>query len=99
MQQKIIKTKRYYILIYIYQLYITKFICRWFDKSFNLITTKDGWAGLNFEHAWGDGVAVMRFFNDIDRESKARQWSTDLQPKSPMLKPVRLGNRITQGFI
>nr|XP_050847031.1 carnitine O-palmitoyltransferase 2, mitochondrial [Vespula vulgaris] len=38
---------------------------RWFDKSFCLIVTKDGYAGLNFEHSWGDGVAVLRFFNDV----------------------------------
>lgn len=38
---------------------------RWFDKSICLITTKDGYAGLNFEHSWGDGVAVLRFFNNV----------------------------------
>lgn len=25
-------------------------------------------AALNFEHAWGDGVAVMRYFNDVAKE-------------------------------
>ena len=35
---------------------------RWFDKSFSLIITKDGFAGLNFEHSWGDGVAILRYF-------------------------------------
>ena len=38
---------------------------RWFDKSFSLIITKDGYAGLNFEHSWGDGVAIMRYFQVI----------------------------------
>nr|CAB3233598.1 carnitine O-palmitoyltransferase 2, mitochondrial [Phallusia mammillata] len=38
---------------------------RWFDKSFSLIVSSNGEVGLNFEHAWGDGVAVMRFFNEI----------------------------------
>ncbi|KAI4502095.1 hypothetical protein M0802_002777, partial [Mischocyttarus mexicanus] len=37
----------------------------WFDKSFCLIVTKDGYAGLNFEHSWGDGVSVLRYFNDV----------------------------------
>lgn len=37
---------------------------RWFDKSFSLIVTKDGHAAINFEHSWGDGVAILRFFND-----------------------------------
>lgn len=35
---------------------------RWFDKSFSLIVAGDGLAGLNFEHSWGDGVAVLRYF-------------------------------------
>lgn len=34
---------------------------RWFDKSFSLIVSKDGYAGINFEHSWGDGVAVLRY--------------------------------------
>ncbi|KOC68074.1 Carnitine O-palmitoyltransferase 2, mitochondrial, partial [Habropoda laboriosa] len=39
---------------------------RWFDKSFSLIVTKDGFAGINFEHSWGDGVAVLRFLKDVN---------------------------------
>jgi len=35
---------------------------RWFDKSFSLIVSKDGYGGINFEHSWGDGVAVLRYF-------------------------------------
>lgn len=42
---------------------------RWFDKSFSLIFTKDGVGGVNFEHSWGDGVAVLRYFQDIYKES------------------------------
>ncbi|XP_030036332.2 carnitine O-palmitoyltransferase 2, mitochondrial [Manduca sexta] len=42
---------------------------RWFDKSFSLILTKDGVSGINFEHSWGDGVAVLRFFQDIYNET------------------------------
>ncbi|CAK8671477.1 unnamed protein product [Clavelina lepadiformis] len=38
---------------------------RWFDKSISLIISGNGEAAINFEHAWGDGVAVMRFFNEI----------------------------------
>lgn len=37
---------------------------RWFDKSFSIIITKDGHGAINFEHSWGDGVAILRFFND-----------------------------------
>ncbi|GFY40144.1 carnitine O-palmitoyltransferase 2, mitochondrial [Trichonephila inaurata madagascariensis] len=42
---------------------------RWFDKSFTLIITKDAKAALNFEHAWGDGVAVLRYFNEVFTDS------------------------------
>ncbi|XP_072752082.1 carnitine O-palmitoyltransferase 2, mitochondrial isoform X2 [Anoplolepis gracilipes] len=38
---------------------------RWFDKSFTLIVTKDSYSGINFEHSWGDGVAILRYFQDI----------------------------------
>ncbi|XP_023227745.1 carnitine O-palmitoyltransferase 2, mitochondrial-like [Centruroides sculpturatus] len=42
---------------------------RWFDKSFQLIINKGGVACINFEHSWGDGVAVLRFFNEIFNDS------------------------------
>lgn len=42
---------------------------RWFDKSFSLIVASDGVAGINFEHSWGDGVAVLRYFQDIYKDS------------------------------
>lgn len=42
----------------------TKPLNRWFDKSFSIIITKDGHSAINFEHSWGDGVAILRFFND-----------------------------------
>ncbi|KAL6440997.1 hypothetical protein ACFW04_003402 [Cataglyphis niger] len=38
---------------------------RWFDKSFSLIVSKDGYSGINFEHSWGDGVAILRYFQDV----------------------------------
>lgn len=44
-------------------------INRWFDKSFTLIVGKDGNAGVNFEHSWGDGVAILRYFNEIYKET------------------------------
>ncbi|KAL1129813.1 hypothetical protein AAG570_012757 [Ranatra chinensis] len=42
---------------------------RWFDKSFSLIVNKGGMAGLNFEHSWGDGIAVLRYFENIYKDS------------------------------
>lgn len=35
----------------------------------SLIVTQDGVAGLNFEHSWGDGVAVLRYFEDIYKDT------------------------------
>lgn len=47
-------------------------INRWFDKSLTLIVCKDGNAGINFEHSWGDGVAVLRYFNEIYKETTTK---------------------------
>ena len=43
---------------------------RWFDKSFQLIVTRGGHAAINFEHSWGDGVAVLRLFNELYKDRK-----------------------------
>lgn len=45
------------------------FFPRRFDKSFSIIVAKDGHAAINFEHSWGDGVAVLRFLNEIYKDS------------------------------
>ncbi|XP_075151227.1 carnitine palmitoyltransferase 2 [Haematobia irritans] len=51
---------------------------RWFDKSLSMILTADGTAGINFEHSWGDGVAVLRYFNEVYKETMNRPFvSTD----------------------
>ncbi|XP_074492515.1 carnitine O-palmitoyltransferase 2, mitochondrial [Sebastes fasciatus] len=42
---------------------------RWYDKSFSVILAKDGNAAINFEHSWGDGVAVLRFMNEIFKDT------------------------------
>ena len=44
---------------------------RWLDKSFQLIVTRDAEAAINFEHSWGDGIAVVRFANEIHELSSA----------------------------
>ncbi|KAF4317206.1 hypothetical protein BBO99_00007142 [Phytophthora kernoviae] len=41
----------------------------WFDKSFQLIVAANGTASVNFEHAWGDGVAVLRYLNELYNDS------------------------------
>lgn len=47
---------------------------RWFDKSFSLLLTAEGHAAINFEHSWGDGVAVLRYFNDVFTDSTERPY-------------------------
>lgn len=54
---------------------------RWFDKSFSLIVSRDGKAAVNFEHSWGDGVAVMRFFNEVHKDSTSR---VQVHPDAPV---------------
>lgn len=56
---------------------------RWFDKSFSLIVTKDGHAAINFEHSWGDGVAILRFFNDTFKDTTENPQITSLFRDSP----------------
>ncbi len=57
----------YILLQQYYPVFVLFFIfsyLRWFDKSFQLIICKNGLTAVNFEHSWGDGVAVLRFFNE-----------------------------------
>ena len=35
-----------------------------------LIVTKGGHSAINFEHSWGDGVAVLRLFEEIYKDRK-----------------------------
>lgn len=49
---------------------------RWFDKSISLIITKNGQAAVNFEHSWGDGVAVLRFFTEIFSDTEKHRFIT-----------------------
>lgn len=49
---------------------------RWFDKSFNVIVTKNGLSAINFEHSWGDGVAVLRFFNELYKHTTTKPYTS-----------------------
>lgn len=54
---------------------------RWYDKSFSIILTKDGQAAINFEHSWGDGVAVLRFQNEVFKDTTEKPLvGPDTQP-------------------
>ena len=60
---------------------------RWWDKSFSVNVTKDGTLGVNFEHAWGDGVAVLRYTVDtfnLSTAEKASTMATDSAPTEPV---------------
>uniref|UniRef100_A0A1L8DZ34 Putative carnitine o-acyltransferase crot n=1 Tax=Nyssomyia neivai TaxID=330878 RepID=A0A1L8DZ34_9DIPT len=41
---------------------------RWFDKSISVIVSSDSRSTVTFEHSWGDGVAVLRYFNELFKE-------------------------------
>lgn len=55
---------------------------RWFDKSLSIIVQEDGLAAVNFEHSWGDGVAVLRFMEEIYKDTCKNHWvkPTNLPP-------------------
>ncbi|CAG0893972.1 unnamed protein product, partial [Darwinula stevensoni] len=73
---------------------------RWYDKSLSLHFTKDGRAAVNFEHAWGDGVAVLRFFNEIFIDStKKPMVSTDTPIKVQGFDPTRHVTRLVLGGV
>ncbi|XP_020279470.1 carnitine O-palmitoyltransferase 2, mitochondrial [Pseudomyrmex gracilis] len=64
---------------------------RWFDKSFSLIVSKDGYGGINFEHSWGDGVAVLRYFQDVKADiSKKPRFHPDEVNELPRENVERL---------
>jgi len=61
---------------------------RWWDKSFSVTVTKDGTLGINFEHSWGDGVAVLRYTVDIFNDSVSRSASAATLTDAPT-EPVK----------
>lgn len=60
----------------------TRPLNRWFDKSLGFLFDADGHASITFEHSWGDGVAVLRAFNDIYRDSVNHHFVTPETPAS-----------------
>ncbi len=42
---------------------------RFFDKCFSLIIAGNGNTCVNFEHSWGDGVAVLRYMNEVYKDT------------------------------
>lgn len=61
----------------------TRRLNRWFDKSFGMMFDEKGHASITFEHSWGDGVAVLRVFNDIFKDSTKNHFVTpDTKPSA-----------------
>ncbi|KAK6040053.1 Choline/Carnitine O-acyltransferase [Cooperia oncophora] len=65
---------------------------RWFDKSFSLIMDGNGQATINFEHSWGDGVAVLRLMEESYKDTNTHHFVTPdtvPQPADPsMVKEI-----------
>ncbi|XP_064632032.1 carnitine O-palmitoyltransferase 2, mitochondrial-like [Lineus longissimus] len=56
---------------------------RWYDKSFSMLMSPEGTMALNFEHAWGDGVAVLRYINEVFKETTTKPViNSDTKPAS-----------------
>ena len=62
---------------------------RWFDKCFQLIVDGEGTATINFEHSWGDGVAVLRLMKESYRDIINNRF---VSPNQPVDKTVDLNS-------
>lgn len=58
------------LLFYNQILNFFRLLYSWFDKSLSLVFTKDGSTSVSFEHSWGDGVAVLRYFNELYSDTR-----------------------------
>ncbi|KAJ1363183.1 hypothetical protein KIN20_022990 [Parelaphostrongylus tenuis] len=65
---------------------------RWFDKCFQLIVDGNGQAAINFEHSWGDGVAVLRLMEESYKDTNTHHFvtpDTEAQPaNTAMVKEI-----------
>lgn len=60
--------------------------------------TKDGYAALNFEHSWGDGVAILRYFQDMLKDSSENpQIHPDSKPSN--CRPESLVKKLGESFV
>eukprot|EP01065_Artemidia_motanka_P013760 TRINITY_DN17713_c0_g1_i1.p1 TRINITY_DN17713_c0_g1~~TRINITY_DN17713_c0_g1_i1.p1 ORF type:complete len:668 (+),score=215.07 TRINITY_DN17713_c0_g1_i1:70-2073(+) len=74
---------------------------RWFDKSYQLIVCSNGKAAVNFEHAWGDGVAVLRYCNEVWKEAKevTSDAAGDAEPCGVQLLPWDLTSEMKSAVV
>ncbi|KAL3997718.1 Choline/Carnitine o-acyltransferase family protein [Acanthocheilonema viteae] len=64
---------------------------RWFDKCFQLIVDAQGMAAINFEHSWGDGVAILRLMEESFRDTKQNHF---VHPNQTFSVETYLGNNL-----
>lgn len=72
------------------------FLCRWYDKCFSLIVEPNGEAAVNFEHSWGDGVAVMSYFNAIFNDSNTNPAASSNDLKTDCPPVTKLGESVSR---
>lgn len=68
---------------------------RWFDKSFNLIVSKNGVVGINVEHSWADAPVSAHMFehilsHDVLHFGYDESGNTKGAPRFNALKPIKL---------
>ena len=76
---------------------------RWFDKH-NLIVARNGNAGVNFEHAVGDGATTLRVVDEMYKWSVAngREGPSKAKPvcaKSSTCSVVRFNTLLRRGRV
>uniref|UniRef100_A0A0R3RV08 Carn_acyltransf domain-containing protein n=1 Tax=Elaeophora elaphi TaxID=1147741 RepID=A0A0R3RV08_9BILA len=63
----------------------------WFDKCFQLIIDAHGTAAINFEHSWGDGVAILRLMEESFRDTKQNHF---VHPNQTFSVEAHLGSNL-----
>jgi hypothetical protein len=63
---------------------------RWFDKSMMLMVSADGVPMFNFEHSWGDGIAVVRCGAETWGRIAKGKYGKPAPPDVPVAAPKRL---------
>uniref|UniRef100_A0A0M3IGR6 Carn_acyltransf domain-containing protein n=1 Tax=Ascaris lumbricoides TaxID=6252 RepID=A0A0M3IGR6_ASCLU len=71
---------------------------RWFDKCFQLIVDARGQATINFEHSWGDGVAVLRLMEESFRDTNKNHFVDPKQRVDTTVDISKHCRQISQGF-
>lgn len=68
-------------------------------QSFQLIVCPNGKSAINFEHSWGDGVAVLRYFDEIYQESVATPTPEAVAPLQPLKVSPLTGCRSLDAYL